>query len=169
MVVRIRLQCPECANKFYAVSMCPDCCPKCGYVYEPPDDTVISMPAIRSAVSKAADQTYRDMETASERRAEMAAQAAGVPVSEMSGLKITNLRDNTKPGEDMAPAVVNDVTKHMDSLQQRGGQFGFVNGSEFAAGTAQGAINVNGRITTGIEPRAGARALGSIQRMNGSR
>lgn len=165
--VKFRLQCPECTHKFYAPSMFPECCPGCGYQYDPHDDTVISMPAIKSLVSKVADQTYRDIERSSEQRAETAAQMAGVPVSDMSGLKITDLRDNTKPGEVAIAPVSNAVTQQMDMMQARGGQVGFVGGSEFAAGTAQGAVNVNGQIINGIVPRAGAKALGSIQRLNG--
>jgi hypothetical protein len=85
----------------------------------------------------------------------------------MSGLKLTDLRDNTKPGEIMAPPVNNAVTQQMDMMAARGGQVGFVGGSEFAAGTAQGVVSLNGQITTGIVPRAGANALASIQRASG--
>jgi hypothetical protein len=165
--VRIRLQCPECTHKFYAPSMFPECCPGCGYEYDPHDDTVISMPAIKSLVSKIADQTYRDMERSSEARAETAAQMAGVPVSDMSSLKITDLRDNTKPGEIAMPTVNNAVTQQMDLMAARGGTVGFVGGSEFAAGTAQGVVSLNGKVMTGIVPRAGATALGSLQRVSG--
>lgn len=165
--VKIRLQCPECAHKFYAPSLFPECCPGCGYQYDPHDDTVISMPAIKSLVSKVADRTYQDMERSSEQRAELAAQMAGVPVSDMSSLKITDLRDNARIGENAVAPVSNAVTQQMDMMQARGGQVGFVGGSEFVAGTAQGAVNVNGQVVTGIVPRAGAQALGSIQRLNG--
>jgi hypothetical protein len=158
--VKIRLQCPECSHKFYAPSLFPECCPHCGYQYDPHDDTVISMPAIKSLVSKVADQTYRDLERSSEARAEAAAQMAGVPVSDMSGLKLTDLRDNTKYGEIAAPPVNNAVTQQMEFLKQRGAPVGFgANGAEFAAGTAQGAVNVNGHVVNGIYPRAGSRAL----------
>lgn len=160
--VNIRLQCPKCAHKFYSKTMNPDCCPECGYEYDPPDDTVISMPALRTAVSTSVDQVYRDMERASEHRAEQAAAMLGVPVSEMSGLKMTNLRDNQREGDIAAVPVVNDVTRQMDFIQSRGGTAGFAGGSEFKAGIADGTVNVNGQIFTGIEPRAGNRTLQAI-------
>src|SRR5262252_1727992 len=90
--VKVRLQCPKCANKFYGKSAF-GVCPYCGHEADEPDDTVIPMPSLRSATTKATDKVYRDMETASIQRAEQAASMAGVPVSEMSHLKITNLRD----------------------------------------------------------------------------
>ena len=99
------------------------------------------------------DKVYRDMERASEGRAEQAAEMAGVPVSEMSHLKITNMRDNVQVGESAAMPVVNDVTRQMDAIAARGGQIGFANGADFAATT-----------NSGPYPRAGAAALGAIQR-----
>ena len=160
---RVRLQCPQCTHKFYSVTMFPDCCPSCGYVYEPPDDNVISMPAIRSAVARSVDGVYRDMDRSSEVRAEQAAAMAGVPVSDMSGLKITNLRDNTREGEIAAMPVANDVTRQMDFMQSRGGTVGFAGGSEFKAGIATGDVNVNGQIMQGIAPRAG---MNTLRRLN---
>lgn len=61
------------------------------------------MPALRSAGTRANDDVYRQMERSSEHRAEQAAEMAGVPVSEMADLKITNLRDNRSNGDVMAP------------------------------------------------------------------
>lgn len=150
---RVRLQCPQCTHKFYSVTVFPDCCPGCGYVYEPPDDNVISMPAIRSAVARSVDQVYRDMERSSEVRAEQAAAMAGVPVSDMSGLKVTNLRDNTREGEIAAMPVTNAVTQQMDMIMARGGSVGFADGAAFAQ-----AAHV------GPDAHAGAKALGSIQK-----
>jgi DNA-directed RNA polymerase subunit RPC12/RpoP len=48
------------------------------------------------------EQVFRAMEAGSIQRAEMAAADLGVPVAEMSNLKITNMRDNPKPGETSA-------------------------------------------------------------------
>ena len=160
---KVRLQCPQCTHKFYSVTVFPDCCPGCGYVYDSPDDNVISMPAIRSAVAKSVDQVYRDMERSSEVRAEQAAAMAGVPVSDMAGLKLTNLRDNTRQGEIAAMPVVNAVTQQMDFMQSRGGTVGFAGGAEFKAGVASGEVNVNGQITSGIAPRAG---MSTLRRLN---
>jgi hypothetical protein len=149
-VVKVKVQCPECANKFYSKTVY-GVCPHCGHEAEEPDDTVIPMPALRSATTKATDKVYRDMETASIHRAEEAARVAGVPVSEMSHLKITNLRDNVKEGETYAMPVNNPVTQQMEMMRQNGMQAGFVVGSSFAASVNQG-----------YAPRAGAGVLDKI-------
>jgi hypothetical protein len=122
---RIRLQCPECAHKFYSVTMFPDCCPGCGYVYEEPDNE-IALPSIGSLKSAVIDKTYRDLEVTSAHRAEQAAAMAGVPVSEMSHLKVTDLRDNVQVGETYAKTPVsNPVTQQMELMQKRGIPIGF--------------------------------------------
>src|SRR5215469_1419802 len=149
-VIKVRVQCPKCANKFHSKTVY-GVCPHCGYEAEEPDDTVIPMPSLRSATTKATDKVYRDMETASIHRAEQAAAMAGVPVSEMSHLKITNLRDNVRNGETYAMPVKNAVTDAMDTMRMNGMQAGFVDGSGFAA-------NVN----QGFAPRAGANVLDRI-------
>ena len=38
------------------------------------------------------------------------------------------------------------------------------NGAEYSSGISTGAVAVNGKITTGIEPNAGARAAMRVQR-----
>lgn len=104
------IRCPLCRDKFShdATKPFPDECPSCHeFIGSGRDDTVITMPALRSAATKANDDVYRQMERSSEHRAEQAAQMAGVPVSEMSDLKITNLRDNKGYGDVMAPPPPN--------------------------------------------------------------
>jgi hypothetical protein len=108
------------------------------------------MPALRSATTKATDKVYRDMETASIHRAEEAARMAGVPVSEMSHLKITNLRDNVHEGETYAMPVNNPVTQQMERMKAAGMPAGFV-GSNYA-----------GDVKTGYAPNAGAHVLDTI-------
>lgn len=58
----------------------------------------ISMPHIAKTIGKAGDMSYRQMERASEVRAQMAAETAGVDVSEMAALKISDFSDNTIQG-----------------------------------------------------------------------
>jgi len=147
--VKVRVQCPSCAHKFYSKSVF-GMCPNCGHEAEEPDDTVISLPAIRAATTKATDKVYRDMETASIHRAEQAAAMAGVPVSEMSHLKITNLRDNVLPGETYAMPVRNPVTERMDQMR--------------AAGMPVGNVGVNPM--AGAAPDAGSRMLDRINPAN---
>jgi hypothetical protein len=149
----------------------PERCPLpgCDYVAKPKEADengviVISAPFIGSAKTKATDGCYRQLEESSAARAEAAAHFAGVPVSEMSHLKVTNLKDNTREGEVAAIPVVNEVTKQMDMIKARGGQSGFTgSATPIDTGTADGAITVNGQTIRGIQPRAGIRAMDSIQ------
>ena len=155
MAYNIRLQCPECAEKFHAKRDFFAVCPKCGHEAEIPGENVISAPFIKNpaSISTVTDKVYRDMEKASEHRMHAAAEMAGVSASEMSDLKITNMRDNVQMGESAAMPVNNAVTQQMDAIAARGGQVGFSNGADYAAATR-----------TGPYPRAGAAALGAIQR-----
>ena len=157
-VVAVVLKCPLCREKFkYDVSQgWPDFCPCCGEDINNrrADDDVV-MPNILSFRTKANDQVARDIMDGSEKRAELAAAQLGVPVSEMSGLKVTDLNDrNDTPYA--AKEVQNDVTARMAAMQAAGMPTGFgagPNGSQFAANAH-----------AGPEPYAGARAMKSLQR-----
>lgn len=161
MATRIVARCPGCRRTFPwepkngLPSKCP--LPGCDYEAKEIDDTVISMPALRSFRMKATDDVYRQTEKASEVRAQMAADAAGVSVSEMSGLKITNMRDNAKYGESSVVPVVNEVTRQMDLIRARGGHAGFTTGAEHAK-AAQAAA-----------PRSGINAMTAVQQLMGRR
>jgi hypothetical protein len=167
-------RCPGCRKTFpwKADLPLPTRCPLpgCGYVSQlkaPETDEdgviVITAPFIGSAKTKATDACYRELETSSAARAEAAAHMAGVPVSEMSHLKVTNLKDNTRPGEVAAMPVVNDVTRQMDRMRAMGSPVGFggAQGNAVDTGTATGAININGQVIQGIQPHAGRRAMDS--------
>lgn len=102
------------------------------------------MPFIRSAATKAADGVYRQMETASQYRAERAAEMAGVPVSEMADLRITNLRDNLRQGDIAAMPVDNSVTQAMAAAPA-------------TTGFQAGGVEFSGAVGTGAFPNMGAR------------
>lgn len=163
------LVCPDCRGKFRwdPIEGMPDDCPLCqSHIGHDREDDDIVMPSIRSMRTTATDKVYQDIVDGSEKRAALAAETAGVPVSEMSELKITNL-NTRRDAEIMAMPVVNDVTRHMDQINQKGGKFGFGDGAGYAAGAATGAVTVNGQTVQGIEPRAGTRANQRIQRAFG--
>jgi len=172
MSKRFQIRCPGCRKAFPwdpAIDL-PERCPLkgCGYVSKKRDpevdengEIVIAAPFLRSHVMKANDDCYRQLEDSSNVRAQLAAEMAGVPVSEMSHLKVTNIRD-TKQGEVAAIPVVNEVTKQMDMLKARGMPVGF-GGQADTTSTATGAITVNGQVIQGIQPRAGIRAMEQIQ------
>ena len=144
------LRCPVCRKKFAwedpAKKGFPDNCLLCkAYIGHDRDDDDIVMPFIRtSGKTKATDQVYRDMERGSEVRAQAAADQLGVPVAEMSDLKITDLKPTTHHGDVAAPPL----PPHLRNL----GSFGQSQGAEFAASAH-----------TGPEPHAGARARAALQ------
>ena len=172
-MAKFQIRCPGCRKPFPwdpAIDL-PERCPLkgCGYVAQKRDpevdengEIVIAAPFLRSQKTSRTDASYRELETSSEARAQLAAEAAGVPVSEMSHLKVTNIRDNLKPGEIAAMPVVNDVTRHMDRMRAMGNSVGF-GGPADTTSTATGAITVNGQVIQGIQPRAGMRAMDSSQ------
>ena len=166
------LRCPDCRKAFKWEPSEPDPrhCPLCqADMGEPPDDNVICLPAFISAGTKANDKVYRDIEASSVVRMEKAAEAAGLDVSDMSSMKITDLRPTIHEGAIAAPPVVNAVTQQMDMLAAKGGNVGWQgsNGAEFSAGISTGAVTVNGVTTQGVSPRAGANTLAKIQGMYG--
>jgi hypothetical protein len=152
----ILLKCPACREKFkYDVTDgWPDACPICHTnISNKRDDDDVVVPNILSFKTKNNDKVARDIMNGSETRAELAAGMAGVPVSEMSGLKITDLNDRN---DSMFATrdIVNPVTQQMDMIKARGGQVGFgaTQAAEFAANAH-----------TNVEPYAGARARNRIQ------
>lgn len=150
------LKCPLCREKFkYDITEgWPDYCPCCGEdINNRRADDEVTVPAFLSQRTKNNDKVARDIMNGSETRAELAASMAGVPVSEMSGLKITDLNDR-KDAQFATPDVNNSVTQRMAEMQARGMPVGWgaAQGAEFAAAAH-----------TGPEPYAGARARNRVQ------
>jgi hypothetical protein len=133
--------CPSCRKKFpwdTALGY-PKACPLCAYAmgHNRADDDIV-IPFIRTVKTTQADKVYRDMEAASEVRAQQAADMAGVPVSEMADLKITDLRSTMRPGDVAAVPVNNAVSQLMNSAPP--GVVGFASdmGLQFSANSMQG-------------------------------
>ena len=148
LMARYRAVCPECGGKFPVdpIKGLPKVCPLgCGYrvASERPDDEIV-MPSI-SKCRAATDGVYRAMEEGSIHRAQMAREM-GVDGAE--SLKITNMRDNVRVGENsVVPLPPNPVSQRMQQMQAQGLPVGFGNnGVALSAGTAEGP-----------EPNAGAR------------
>lgn len=153
----MKLRCPECRKAFsWDVNLAwPNRCPFPSCQAEMgnnrADDDVV-MPFITSSQlaerMARTDDVYRQMEAGSEQRAQQAASLAGVPLSEMSDLKITNLKDARKPGEIAAVPVNNAVSQIID----RGiGGFQGSNGVEYSAGVQAGAYaNAGAKMRTTI-------------------
>lgn len=151
----MKLRCPDCRGTFsYTPGAWPRFCPLCGTdINNDRDDDDIVMPFVRRGAMKATDQVYRDMERGSEVRAQLAAEKLGVPVSEMSDLKITNLNSSAREGDVAAVDKVTPVTQMMDTGI---GGFQGANGAAFAAG-----------VKSGHYPNAGAGAVTAVQRIMG--
>jgi hypothetical protein len=157
-----KFKCPECQEKFTSAIARPKACPNCAYIPDPDDDDRVCMPAIRTAVTKAADQVYRDMERGSEVRMQAAAELTGASPAELSSMKITNLNDR-RDAEISAKEEVNDVTRHMDAMRARGLPTGFGAGIDMGA-VQSGAVIVNGQmIGAGVAPNAGIRTSRTLQ------
>ena len=147
------LRCPEGRGKFPwgVTAEFPRFCPLCrSDIGIDTDDSVISMPSLRSASTKANDALYRQMEKGSEFRAEKAAEMAGCSVEDMAGLKITDMNTGLKPGETAAIEVKNTVTEFMASTG--------IGGFRQDAGSAY-----SGAVQTGPSPNAGARMRTGLQ------
>ena len=164
----MKLRCPYCRKTFSwdAQLPWPDNCPfpDCKEDISIPDrgDNGVVMPFIRSAKTTTTDKVYRDMEAGSEVRVDRAAELTGATRDEMSSLKITDMQDNMREG-DMAARAADEAMKRLQSSTPM--PIGFQqNGAEFSTGIAQGAVALNGKITTGIEPNAGARAAQRVAR-----
>lgn len=142
MAYKVRVECPKCQHRWWEKGQFPEECPSCGYDTRPAGD-VISMPALRTAVSKVADQTYRDMEKASENRVYAAAEQAGCSPSDMAGLKMTNMRDNAQIGENSVAEKVPDMGQHF---------------------APNGAAH-SGAVQQGPYPNSGSSAMSGLQRV----
>jgi len=157
--MKVILRCPLCREKFkYEVSDgWPDDCPLCHerIAHDREDDDVV-IPYFLSDKTKKTDGVARQIMDGSETRAEMAAAMAGVPVSEMNGLKVTNLNDRND-SEQAAVKVNNSITQHMDQMRARGMPVGF---------QQQQAREAAAIAHTGSEPYAGARMRSKLRNIH---
>ena len=131
-------QCPECNGYFdhlhmHATDAPPSFCVLCG-ASTAEVTPELSAPHISKTIGKATDQVYRAMEDSSQHRAELAAEAAGVDVSEMSAMKLTNMRDDTREGENSVKVEATPVSTFMANTGVGGMQT-----AEAAAGFAAAA------------------------------
>lgn len=156
----VLLKCPICREKFkYDVTDgWPDNCQVCGAdINNRVPDNVVVVPAFLSQKSKNNDKVARDIMDGSETRAGLAAAMAGVPVSEMSNLKITDLNDRNDT-QFATRDVVNPVTQHMDAMQRQGMPVGFgVPNADAQARATQA--------HSGDTPYAGLRERNRLQRL----
>lgn len=140
----MRLRCPLCREAFpWAPGAAfPERCQVCKQrIGHDRDDDDIVMPFVRSNGRTASvDKVYRDMEAGSEIRAQAAADMAGVPVSEMAGLKITNMNDR-HDAEIAAPNLTGSAAQLASMTQVASSR------PEFLPGNSAGAGNLMRQLT----------------------
>ena len=112
MTIKRHILCDLCHESFWheierRSDPNPDECPLCRntgtvILQMPKRKFIPQAPAIRGLVSKSADQVYKAMEDSSVARMQTASEMFGIDKSELSEMKITNLKDNAKVGENSA-------------------------------------------------------------------
>jgi hypothetical protein len=166
MAVIYKFRCPDCSTVFRIADKPDwDFCPKCKVSLKTHDDEVC-MPAFISAGTKSVDKVYTDMEKGSEVRAQIGAEMLpGVSASDLSDLKITNLRD-THYGEVAHVPVKNDVSKLMDATPDATGFQAL--GAQLSAGTQVGPLaNAGAKFQTQIRKMHATQLAGTFNGGNG--
>lgn len=156
----VMYRCPECNGKFRYLHMhneiddpLPSVCPLCGYDSDEEEVSYtkeIAAPFISKAADKSADYVYKAMEAASEHRAQQAAEELGVSASDVSDLKITDMKDNLREGD----TSVVKVQPKFDDMRNPS-FFSPTNAAEYARSTAVGPY-----------AHAGANALSGVTAMH---
>lgn len=104
------------------------------------------------------EQVYRAMESGSNIRAEAAASELNVPVSEVSHIKITDMKDNPKPGEISAKIPLSQAGL---AMQDQARQMSFAQGSNAAEYARAGGTVINGK-AVGTQVGVGAKVFDPI-------
>lgn len=121
--------CPDCGGTFSFLHTVtdgieegpPDFCPKCGSSMTEEPIVLPSSFKIGTHKGKSGDDVFRAMEDASDHRAQLMADQLGLDKSEFSHTKITNLRDNLRPGDQAALLPPNPVSQMMQALPSQTG------------------------------------------------
>jgi hypothetical protein len=113
--MKLRLQCSICAEKFvWHGDEFPDECPVCNQYIGNEGKPEVAAPFIGLRAAKNGDGIYRAMERGAEHRIDVASNMLGVPKSELSDMKITNMGDSARPGEDSSPRLSQSVQNLMN-------------------------------------------------------
>lgn len=112
MAILRSYKCPDCAGVFEFLhhpqnEPPPSHCPLCGADVSGAkkkrktrlEVKITKAPAIKGVASRSVDGLYRGMENAAEQRRQEAAALLGVDVRSLSGMKMTNMKDNLREGD----------------------------------------------------------------------
>lgn len=146
MAVYRHYECPDCLGTFKflhhpAEEPPPNFCPLCGQNMKAEPIFVPTAPHIARSIGKTSDSIYRQIETASAERAELAAELGGGEAKDYTALKVTNMNDYLRPGDIAAKLPPNPVSQAMAATGQGGFRpLGGMTGAEFALGTRSGPV-----------------------------
>ena len=163
MATMVKLKCPGCWETFKVeLNGIPRFCPLCGY--DTAEDEAADArrmakmldeqkpPHYTRQIKSTVDNLYRDTEVASEYRAQVAADEAGVDVSEMASLKVTNMNDSLREG-DIAHVEVNKANPSVgQAMQATPGLTGYTRDPQinsYRSGSVQGPNALSGLTTMG--------------------
>ncbi len=107
MPITRRYQCPDCEAEFtewhrHRDEPPPNFCPKCGSNMSAAPEEMVPFIKIGTHRGSNPDKLYRAMERASEDNQERAAEQLGVDKSEMSAMRITDMKDGLREGDTAA-------------------------------------------------------------------
>ena len=117
----------------------PRFCGVCGFDSEGAEpEQAVTAPHIAMPIKATVDNMYRAMEEGSEHRANMAMEQFGLNSSEVSMMKITDMKDNLRSGDTSDMSVNNSVSQTMQQIEQaRPGTVGFAGGANNGVGYSQ--------------------------------
>ena len=162
-------ECPDCRGTFEHFHMrrdepAPDECPLCGGVTSDVQPE-LSAPHLAKSIGAVADKVYRDMESGSIARAEMAAEQTG---EDMTAMRMTNLRDDARAGDASASRVSNDVSRLMAAnpgvggLQQSAAVSSYIQGGKTGQYSGMGEVARQGVVSRHRETAARVAAAGNV-------
>lgn len=117
--------CPDCGGKFDFLhhpsdELPPEQCELCGsYMGDTPQKAPVLHLNYGKEKNRVPDQVYRRMESASQARAEDAAALTGATVEEMSAIRITDMKDNTREGEHPAMLRATAAEKQLSTATMK--------------------------------------------------
>lgn len=112
----VEYECPDCNGRFTyrffkTDDKPPERCELCGsYMGDDPEHLPVLSVNISTAKNKVGDDLYRKMEDSSKARIEAVAEMTGSSASELSAMKVTDMKDNGREGDTHAPSVHKAVT-----------------------------------------------------------
>ena len=133
-------ECPDCEKQFSFLHLKsdeppPNNCPHCGSYVGPDQTPLPALVNFPTKTSKSADAVYRAMEDSSAVRAQEVERLTG---EDASHIKITDLRDNQRPGDIAAVSRSNPVSEAMKSASGIVGFQGHQEAAGFASATGTG-------------------------------